>query len=142
MGDYLPLSLHDPEFLYEHTMLYLHMVANPFRGGLISAMPATGIIALVLAVVIALRKREAALWWLLLPIAVSHLLVAFSAYMIGVETALVPSVIVFGIAEIGLILVMLYRCRKSQLAGVLGGWFALSYFCIAAMDSLLFFAAG
>jgi hypothetical protein len=139
----LPILLYQPAELLENVGLYLHMVANPFEGGSpLSPIPATGVAALVLAVGLAMVRREARLWWMLLPVLVSQALVLFAALMIGVSDALLPSMIVFAAAEFVLIGFAIYRCRASRLAGIFGGWFALSYFYVAALDAFLFFVAG
>jgi hypothetical protein len=138
----LMLLLHQPQYLVDNVPFYLHMVFNPLEGGLMSAIPLTGTLALVACIVLAWTRHEAAVWWVLPPLVVSQLLVASGALMLGQSSLLLPALIVSALAELGLLGLLVYRCRRSRLAGVLGGWFALSFYYVAVLDSVLSFAAG
>ncbi len=133
---------YQPQFLVENLFLYVHMMFNPLGGGPMSVIPLTGTIALVACVVLAWVKHEAATWWVLPPLILSQLLVAFAALMLGQSYLLLPSLAVSGLAELGMVGFLIYRCKRSRVAGVLGGWFALSFFYVAALDALLSFVAG
>jgi len=131
-----------PQYLVENLVLYLGMIFHPLGSSVLSALPLTGTISLVAAIVLAWRKRETALWWVIPPLLVSQLLVVFGALMIGQSAALLPSLVVSGLLELALIGWLIYRCRRSRLAGVLAGWFAVSFYYATALDALLFFVAG
>src|SRR5690349_18277919 len=62
---------------------YFSALAMPFAGGLLTAVPASGAVALAASVILALFRRETGVIWLTLGVMLSHALVFVGGLMRG-----------------------------------------------------------
>jgi hypothetical protein len=119
---------------------YFPTILSPFAGSYLTAVPATGVVALAIGAILAALHRERAVLWGLLSAAMSQVLVTISGLMHGAVDKPDGPLLVFLAVQLVLVGVMVFKSRKSRLAAALVGWFCLTYAVLAAFSAAMSFS--
>ena len=119
---------------------YFMTIIAPFGAGVLTAIPASGIVTLVAGVILAIMRRERFVLFALLPVAAAHLYVTVAGFFRG---QLPDSSFLFsGLMLVELLFVgaLILYARHSKLAAALLGWFCLTYSFFAAFIGAMAFS--
>ncbi len=110
---------------------YFGAALSPFKYGVLTAVPAAGVVSLTLGVGLAVYRRALKSFWFILPVLLSEAFVAFAGFMRG---SFAPSssgagVLMLAFLFLQLIFVgyMIFKFRGMRLSSTLLGLFVISY---------------
>jgi len=104
-------------------------IVNPLSAGPLSAIPALGVISLVVGLILALSGREPRLFLFLIPFTLSQLFVAIAGALRGQlreESSLTPSLL-FIVVQVVLVAYLIYYLAGARGAAVALAAFSLTY---------------
>jgi hypothetical protein len=126
MSDVLALNIILPQWFFQ-------TLASPLGGGLLTAIPVSGIVTLIVGVVLAIRRRERFALFALLPVGMAHLYVTAASFFRGglPDSSFLSSAFLLG--ELLFVGALIVYSRHSRLAAALIGWSCLAYAFVAAL---------
>jgi hypothetical protein len=119
---------------------YFTTILMPFSAGPVTAIPASGIIALAAGLAFAIAGREPSILWGLVSVAASHLLVSVAGLFRGQleDSGLVFLGFLF--AQLVGLVYMVFVSHESRRAGLCIAWFCGTYALFAAFIASMSFA--
>lgn len=109
---------------------YLAGATNPFSAGVLTLIPAIGLLSLTLGVIFGTIKRRRELLWFMLPFALSEGLVAIAGMMRGqVPGSAELTVVILGFMATQLVVsgYLIYRIKGARISATALSMFSLSY---------------
>lgn len=121
---------------------YFSTIFAPFGAGVLTAIPALGVLCLAVGVVLAILSRETGLWLFLLLPAASQLLVAVAGLMRGSlpHSASHPILFIFFLLQIALAGYLVWRLTGARRPATMLAAFSSSYAFFAAFVALMAFS--
>ena len=111
---------------------FFQTILSPFAASYLTAIPASGVVALAIGAILAAVHRETAVLWGFLSVGLAHLLPPIIRQMRDVPDQAGGVLLAFLVIQLVLVAAMIFKSRKSYLSAISIGWFCLSYALFAA----------
>jgi hypothetical protein len=133
MADALWLALSLPQW-------YFSTIVAALSGSWLTALPASGIVALVVGIGFAIFRSERQVLWNIVLFLLAELYVALSGLLRGTLDDGTLVWLPLGLLSLGIVIWSVVRARQSRLATILIGWFSLTYVLLAGLVGAMGFS--